>query len=207
MTACDPTNAPAARRFRPRKWVAAIGAGAAVTALAAALWIRGGAATPPSIPAAGTEAKGDHATGHASSGNAPPAEVRFASPRVVESLGIELVRVASQPVSETIACSCRVAFNQNHYIELRARTEGIVRRIGCDVGAACDAHQALAAIESPRLGDLKAAYINAVSQAQQLQYEATRVERMAADQAVPGKMLREAQTALAQQQTTTANAR
>ena len=62
-------------------------------------------------------------------------------------------------------------------------------------------------IDSPRLGDLKAAYINAVSQSQQFQYEATRIERMAADQAVPGKNLREAQTALAQQQTTTANAR
>ena len=46
--------------------------------------------------------------------------------------------VASQPVSETIACNGRVAFNQNHYVELRARTDGIVRRIGCDVGAAVD---------------------------------------------------------------------
>ncbi len=126
---------------------------------------------------------------------------------MVQTLGIELVPVASQRVSETIASSGRVAFNQNHYIELRARTEGIVRRIGCDVGAAIDVHQTLAVIESPRLGDLKAAYINAVSQSQQLQYEATRIERMAADQAVPGKLLREAQTALAQQQTTTANAR
>ena len=59
----------------------------------------------------------------------------------------------------------------------------------------------------PQVGDLKAAYINAVSQSKQLEWDATRLESMAADQAVPGKLLREAQTKLAQQQTTTANAR
>jgi cobalt-zinc-cadmium efflux system membrane fusion protein len=192
--------------------VAVLGTGALALLLAAALWMRGGAHPPGTTQsAAGTEpnsvATDGGPLGDATAADPIRTEVKFDSPRVVQSLGVELVAVASQPVSETIACSGRVAFNQNRYVELRARTDGIVRRIGCDVGAAVDAHQTLAVIDSPRLGDVKAAYINAVSQSQQLQYEATRVERMAADQAVPGKMLRESQTALAQQQTTTANAR
>ncbi len=178
-------------------------AGAGAALLAATLWSRwGGDPSIPIEPAAGAETASDQ-----SPADAIPAEVKFASEQVVQSLGIELVPVASQSVSGTIACNGRVAFNQNHYVELRARTDGIVRNIGCDVGAAVDARRTLAVIDSPHVGDVKAAYINAVSQMQQDKYDATRAERMAADQAVAGKMLREAQTRLAQQQTTTANDR
>jgi cobalt-zinc-cadmium efflux system membrane fusion protein len=208
MTACDQPNALTARRFRPHRLMTALGVGAVVLSLTAAFWIRGGLTPPGSAQSApSADPNAPPSAGAAPSSDAIPPEVKLASPQVAQSLGIQWVPVASQPVSATIACNGRVAFNQNHYIELRARTDGIVRRIASDVGAAVDAHQTLAVIESPRLADLKAAYINAVSQSQQLQYNASRIERMAADQAVPAKNLREAQTALAQQQTTTANAR
>ncbi|HTU23959.1 MAG TPA: efflux RND transporter periplasmic adaptor subunit [Pirellulales bacterium] len=156
-------------------------------------------ATKPSDPVLPTEA--------AANGSPPPPEVRLASPEVAKSLGIELVAVARQAIAETVAASGRVAFNLNHYVELRARTEGIVGRIGVDVGAAVTPAQSLAVIDCPRLGDMKAAYINAMTEQKQLEWNATRLERMAADEAVPGKNLREAQTALAQQQITAANAR
>ena len=213
MTVRDQLNAPGARRFCPQTLLAALAGGAVVAVVAAALWLKWGGIPPvPTELAAGAEAADDPASADpASTGelsaNALRTEVKFASERMVQSLGIELVPVASQPVSGTIACSGRVAFNQNHYVELRARTDGIMHRIGCDVGAAVQARQTLAVINSPRVSDLKAAYINAVSQSQQLQYDATRLESLAADQAVAGKNLKEAQTALAQQRITTANAR
>ena len=94
MTACDQPTAIPARRFRPHKLVAAIGAGAAVAALAAVLWIRGGATTadigpnrqPASRPVPATaaaDAPSDRRDSHAS-------HIRFASASF-KSLGIELV--------------------------------------------------------------------------------------------------------------------
>ena len=82
-----------------------------------------------------------------------------------------------------------------------------MRRIGFDVGASIPEHATLAVIDSPHLGDLKAAYINAATELKQMEYEASRLERLAADQSVPRKELRQAQTALAQQQTVTSNAK
>ncbi len=107
---------------------------------------------------------------------------------MAKSLGLEMAAVESRPLSGTIGCNGRIAFNQNHYVELRARTDGIVRGIGYDVGRGCRAaHDRLAVIDSPRLGDLKAAYINAVKESRQLEWDAARLESLADHQAVAGK--------------------
>jgi membrane fusion protein, heavy metal efflux system len=192
---------------RARNVLAALAIFACLGAIALGVWIKRGDDSTLASDRAESNTETAVSAHSTDTPGVAPAEIKFATGTVAKSLGLKVSAVESRPLSGTIGCNGRIAFNQNHYVELRARTDGIVRRIGYDVGAVVGAHDRLALIDSPRIGDLKTAYLNAVKESRQLEWDAARLESLAADQSVAGKNLRQAQTALAQQQTLTANAR
>ncbi len=122
-------------------------------------------------------------------------------------MGLELAPVESQPLTRTITCNGRVAFNQNHYAQVRSRVDGIVRRIRGDVGQHVKAGDELCVVDSSTLGDVKSAYIIALAQLEHLEWDYLRLKELVDRQSVPLKSVHEAEILYRSQKTTSANAR
>ena len=117
MTACDP----------PTALTRTVSARTAVRAGRRLFW-------PCAVDPVGPCRPPDHAAaGAETSTKRPLTEVKFASPRWCNRSASSWCRSHRSRSAKRLPVAAG-SFNQNHYVELR-RTDGIVRRIGYDVGA------------------------------------------------------------------------
>lgn len=146
-----------------------------------------------------------HVDDDAPTADAPPAHsdsVTLARPELTQAAGIEVVAAKTQSVDDVLTCNGSVDFNQNKYVEVPPRAEGIVNRILVDVGATVKPGDVLAQIASQSTGDLKASYIKALIHQDHLQWQVKRYQE--AVEGVPAKTLLETQHLLEEQQADTA---
>ncbi len=83
--------------------------------------------------------------------------VRFRSSDIERSAGIQTVLAQRAQVSAAIACTARIAFDNDHVADIRAIVPGIVRRIRVELGARVEQGAPLFELESTRVGEIQGA--------------------------------------------------
>ncbi len=159
--------------------------------LAAAAYVR------YAMPRQPVDGEADEAAATAEADPGEPKFVRLERADVVASAGIEVEPVQTRPVENTITCNGSAAFNQNQYVKVPPRADGILGKIRVDVGAAVAAGDVLAVVDSPAVGDQKAAYFKAKVHEEHLRWQVDKLSK--AIEGIPGMRLFEAQHLLEEQ--------
>lgn len=132
---------------------------------------------------------------------ADPGELSL-SPELAEAAGIEVEPVQSRAIENTISCNGSASFNQNKYVKVAPKTDGILVAIKVDVGARARMGDVLAVVNSQPLGDLKASYIKALIHQEHLRWQLERFK--AAREGIAFKELHEAEHSLEEELADTA---
>lgn len=83
--------------------------------------------------------------------------VRFRSPDIERSVGIETVAAVHGQTGATVECTARIAFDADKLADVRAIVPGIVRRVRVELGAAVEEGAPLFELESTRVGEIQGA--------------------------------------------------
>ncbi|MCX4242579.1 efflux RND transporter periplasmic adaptor subunit [Paraliomyxa miuraensis] len=81
--------------------------------------------------------------------------VRFLSPDIERSAGIQTVAAEREQTSAAIECTARIAFDADAVADVRAIVPGIVRRIRAELGANVERGAPLFELESTRVGEIQ----------------------------------------------------
>jgi cobalt-zinc-cadmium efflux system membrane fusion protein len=177
-----------------------ISLGVVVTALAAVLVVR------VAVQANRARTSEDeHPAEQAQAGADPVTSVRLDRPELAAAAGIEVEPVQSRSLESTISCNANAGFNQNRYVKVPPKADGILSKINVDVGANVRAGDVLAVVNSQALGDLKASYIKALVHQEHLRWQ---IEKFtAAAEGIAAKNLFEARHFLEEELADTARIR
>ena len=145
------------------------------------------------VDTAGHHADGAPAAGLADGASAAAA-VQFGSEEAVARTGIELVPVESRPMASELVASGVVQYDQRHIAQLSARVPGSVYRVEKHLGDTVRRGDVLLVLESGRVGELKADFLNALVAHEARREQLTILEEVQG--AVMGRQLREARSAL-----------
>lgn len=83
--------------------------------------------------------------------------VRFRSPDIERSAGIQTVAAESSRASQAVECTARIAFDADKMADIRAIVPGIVRRVRAELGAQVARGAPLFELESTRVGEIQGA--------------------------------------------------
>ncbi len=83
--------------------------------------------------------------------------VRFRSPDIERSAGIQTVAAERGRASAAVECAARIAFDADEVADIRAIVPGIVRRVRVELGARVDRGAPLFDLESTRVGEIQGA--------------------------------------------------
>ncbi|UCE58257.1 MAG: efflux RND transporter periplasmic adaptor subunit [Phycisphaerales bacterium] len=101
--------------------------------------------------------------------------VRFIDPSIVRKAGIEVERVQRRAMSATLEVPAEVEFDATRVTRITPRVAGIVRGVPVSIGDFVDAHDLLAVLDSPALGEAKSRFIE---RAQDLRLAEADLERV-----------------------------
>jgi cobalt-zinc-cadmium efflux system membrane fusion protein len=87
--------------------------------------------------------------------------VQFESADIPRHAGLEVVAAERRPITKTIECNARLAYDGDRHARLSPQVAGIVARIHADLGDEVRAGDPLVTITSAALGAAKAAYLEA----------------------------------------------
>jgi len=121
---------------------------------------------------------------------AEAASVQLDRPELVKAAGIQVEPVETRTVENMLTCNGSASFNQNKYVKVPPKADGILAKINVDVGARVRAGDVLATVNSQAVGDLKASYIKALVHQEHLRWQIERYQ--AAAEGVAAKNLIEA---------------
>jgi cobalt-zinc-cadmium efflux system membrane fusion protein len=144
-------------------------------------------------PAPENEAADDESAGD----EVAATSVRLGRAELVRAAGIEVEPVQSRAVNSTIVCNGSAGFNQNSYVKVPPKADGVLRKINVDVGQTVHAGDVLAIVDSHNYGDLKASYIKALVHEEHLRWQVEKYR--AAGEGIAAKNLFEAQHMLEEQ--------
>jgi cobalt-zinc-cadmium efflux system membrane fusion protein len=131
--------------------------------------------------------------------------VRLDRTELRAAAGIEVESVQSRSADAAISCNASASFNQNKYVKVPPKADGILAKINVDVGAAVRAGDVLAVVNSQTVGELKKEFINGLVHEEHLRWQVDRYK--AAADGVAAKNLFEAQHLLEEQLTESARIR
>lgn len=107
-------------------------------------------------------------------------------------------------MDSTISCNGNVGFNQNRYVKVPPKAEGILREVRVDVGSPVRTGDVLAVVNSQVAGDLKASYLKAIIHEGHLRWQLNQYKTLSEQQAVAVKNLLETEHLLEEQLADTA---
>jgi membrane fusion protein, heavy metal efflux system len=142
---------------------------------------------------------------HDSTDRSEPHEVRLNRKELPAAAGIEVEPVQSRAAENAITCNGSAGFNQNKYVKVPPKAEGILGKISVDVGSPVRAGDVLAVVNSQVVGDLKASYLKAIVHEEHLRWQVERYKAVA--EGIAAKNLFESQHLLEEQLTDTARIR
>jgi len=87
--------------------------------------------------------------------------IRFSGPDIVEKAGIATEPVQPRRISTVVDCPAEVRFDNTRFAHITPRAEGIIAEVHQELGNNVAAGAVLATIDSPTMGEAKAAYISA----------------------------------------------
>jgi cobalt-zinc-cadmium efflux system membrane fusion protein len=81
--------------------------------------------------------------------------VSFRSPEIEQAAGIQTVAAEKGPVSTSVECTARIAFDADRVADIRAIVPGIVRRLRVELGSEVKQGDPLFDLESTRVGEIQ----------------------------------------------------
>ena len=126
--------------------------------------------------------------------------IQFASVEAIEKAGLDIAVVDRAPVLEAIHANGEIVYDQTHLARLTSRVTGTVWKVVKQVGQNVQQGDVLALIDSSEIGRAKSELLQAITQLRLKQESVRRLQPLAGDGAVPGKQLREADSALQEAQ-------
>ncbi|HZZ28559.1 MAG TPA: efflux RND transporter periplasmic adaptor subunit [Pirellulales bacterium] len=126
--------------------------------------------------------------------------IQFASVEAMDKTGLDIAVVDQAPIIEALCANGEIIYDQTHLAHLASRVTGTVWRVENQVGQPVRQGDVLALIDSADVGKAKADLLQAITGVRLRQENVTRLQPLAAEGAVPGKQLREAEAALQEAQ-------
>ena len=133
-----------------------------------------------------------------------PSSIRLDRADLRAAAGIEIAPVEMRPVDSTFSCNGNVGFNQNHFVKVPPKAEGILREVRVDVGSTVRTGDILAVVNSQVAGDLKASYLKAIIHEGHLRWQLNQYRTLSEQQAVAVKNVLETEHLLEEQVADTA---
>lgn len=126
--------------------------------------------------------------------------VRFRSPDIERSAGIQTALADRSQASAAVECTARIAFDADKVADIRAIVPGIVRRIRAELGATVDRGAPLFELESTRVGEIQGALQTARARLRTAQANIARQRGLWADDIVSARQVEVAEQELASAQ-------
>ena len=122
--------------------------------------------------------------------------IQFASIASMEKAGVDIAIVNRRPIVEAIVANGEVVYDETVTAHLASRVAGNVWRVEKQVGDRVEKGDVLALVDAAEVGRAKAEFLQAVSGLRLAKINAERLAPLAESGSVPGRQLREAETAL-----------
>jgi cobalt-zinc-cadmium efflux system membrane fusion protein len=88
--------------------------------------------------------------------------IRFVDPSIARKAGIDASPAERRRLSASVTCPAELRYDATRLARITPRAEGLVAEVSVDLGDDVEPNQALAVIDSPIMGESKAAYIDAL---------------------------------------------
>ena len=122
--------------------------------------------------------------------------IQFASVQAIEKAGVDIAVVEERPVVEAVVANGEIVYDETRSAHLASRVAGTVVRVNAQVGDRMQKGEVLALIDAADVGKAKAELLQAIVQLRLKKIDAERLKPLAQSGSVPGRQLREAQSAL-----------
>lgn len=123
--------------------------------------------------------------------------VRFRSPEIERSAGIETVAAEAGLASRAIECTAHLAFDADRVADIRAIVPGIVRRVRTELGAKVKRGAPLFELESTRVGEIQGALQGARERVRTAEANLARQRELAANEIASARQVELAEQELA----------
>jgi cobalt-zinc-cadmium efflux system membrane fusion protein len=123
--------------------------------------------------------------------------VRFRSPDIERSAGIQTVDAERSRASQTVECTARIAFDADEVADIRAIVPGIVRRVRAELGARVARGAPLFELESTRVGEIQGALLTARERVRTAQANLARQHELRASDIASARQVEVAERELA----------
>ncbi|MEE9385030.1 MAG: efflux RND transporter periplasmic adaptor subunit [Nannocystaceae bacterium] len=123
--------------------------------------------------------------------------VRFQSPEIEDRAGIRTVVAHRSDVAPSIACTARIAFDNDRVADIRAIVPGIVRRVRAKLGARVERGAPLFELESTRVGEIQGALQTARARVRVAQANLSRQRQLHVSEIASARQVEVAQRELA----------
>ena len=122
--------------------------------------------------------------------------IQFASAEAIEKAGIDVAVVTQRPIIEAITANGEIVYDETRSAHLASRVAGTVLRVNAQVGDHVHKGDVLALIDAADVGKSKAEFLQAIVQLRLKTIDVERLQPLAESGSVPGRQIREAQSAL-----------
>ena len=126
----------------------------------------------------------------------PGSRIQFASIDAMRRAGVDVEPVERRDVTESITTAAEIRYNATKTAQVSPSVDGIVKQVMVNVGDWVAAGDVMALVDSERVGRLKSELLSALSEEQLQLQTVSRLRPLADTQAIAGKRLLEAETAL-----------
>jgi cobalt-zinc-cadmium efflux system membrane fusion protein len=134
-------------------------------------------------------------------------KIRFRSPEVEKTAGIETVPARKASVGSGVSCTARIEYNRNRLADIRALVPGVVRKLRADLGQQVKKGAPLFVLESTQVGELQARLPGLEQQVRTARANHERKKELAAEGLLAQRKVEIAQQELASAEAGVASAR
>ena len=124
--------------------------------------------------------------------------IQFVSQEAVEKAGIEVETVGMAPVVESVTGNGEVTYDQTHMARLSARVPGSMFRVCKQVGDPVKAGEVIGLVDAAEVGRAKSEFLQALVEVRLKIKNFEALAPAAVSGAIPGRSLREGETALSE---------
>lgn len=126
----------------------------------------------------------------------PGSRIQFATVDAMRRAGVDVEPVERRDVTESITTAAEIRYNATKTAQVSPSVDGIVKQVMVNVGDWVAAGDVMALVDSERVGRLKSELLSALSEEQLQRQTVSRLRPLADSQAIAGKRLLEAETAM-----------
>ncbi len=122
--------------------------------------------------------------------------IQFASTEAIAKAGVDIAVVAQRPITEAVAATGEVIYDQTRMAHLASRVPGTVARVFVEVGSQVHQGDVLALVDSAEIGKAKAELLQAITQYRLKNTNLDRLTPLVTNGSIPEKQFRQAEADL-----------